>query len=149
MRTARLLTIFQHALRRGGVCPPGGCLLGCLPKGCLPKGCLPGGVCLRGVSASGMLPSMQWGRPPPRAQRDTCESITFSNFSESMHKICQFCIFHYSRNTRLNGYSTHSLQQQYLLPHSHIFCILHLDILPSKCVFSTKMCQYNRYQIFI
>ena len=130
MCTSRLLTIFQHALRRGGVCPPGGCL---------PSGCLCGGVCLgvsaQGVSAQGgylfLVPggyilACKGADPSPPGQRDTCENITFSNFSEAMHKICQFCIVDYSRNTRLNGYSTHSLQQQYLLPHSHIFCILHL-----------------------
>ena len=61
MRTARLLTVFQHALRgrgvilpMGGVCPGGVCR-GCLPggEGVCPvgRGCLTrrwGGVCLEG-----------------------------------------------------------------------------------------------------
>ena len=52
MRTARLLTLSQHALRRGdGVCPGGGGYLpggggdGVSPGGCLPGG---GGMCLLG-----------------------------------------------------------------------------------------------------
>ena len=45
MRTAHLLTVSQHALRRVDV-----------------------------------YPSMQWGRPPPCGQTDTCENITSENF---------------------------------------------------------------------
>ena len=69
MRTARMLTISQHALRRGvyprmhwagGVYPSmhwqGGCLPGEVSAqgGVCQRGCLPGGVCLRG-----------WQTPPP------------------------------------------------------------------------------------
>ena len=91
MRTARLLTVSQHALgSRGGVCLPKGgrggvCLGGCLPggvsawdclprgvsasgpRGCLHRGCLSGGVCLRGVFPGGVSTSgprgmsAQWG----------------------------------------------------------------------------------------
>ena len=65
MRTARLLTVSQHALIRG-VCIPActgwGCVSqyalgkGCLPGGCLPRGCLPRvwGVCPGVVSAWGV-----------------------------------------------------------------------------------------------
>ena len=51
MRTARLLTVSQHALRRG--CLPGG---GCLPRGCVCpggvylEGCLPREVSVRGMA---------------------------------------------------------------------------------------------------
>ena len=37
MRKARLLTVSQHALRRGGVSAKGVC------QGCLPRGVCPGG----------------------------------------------------------------------------------------------------------
>ena len=69
MCTARLLTVSQHALRKGlsaqgsvcqggvcsgGVSAPEGCLpRGCLTRGCLPRGCLPMGSLLSGVSAQG------------------------------------------------------------------------------------------------
>ena len=57
MRTARLLTVSQHALRRG-VYLPGG-----VPAGrCTCPGMyLPGGVPAQGVV---VYPSMHWGRPP-------------------------------------------------------------------------------------
>ena len=85
MRTARLLTISQHALSRGvsawegGGLPRGVSAWGgvCLPRGvssqrvsaqgmsaqegCLPKGGVCPGVCLPG----GVYPSMEWGRHPP------------------------------------------------------------------------------------
>ena len=69
MRTAHLLTVSQHALRRG-VSAWGG--WGCLPRGVCPGGCLP-------LVWGGVYPSMQWARPP-RGQTDTCENITLANF---------------------------------------------------------------------
>ena len=59
MHTAHLLTVSQHALHRGNVCPGG--LPGDLHRGCLPRGCLPGvsaggWVCLPRGSAWGCLP---------------------------------------------------------------------------------------------
>ena len=63
MRTARLLTVSQHALGRGWSVYPS--MQG--DKGCLPGGCLPGwmstqwGVCPKGVC----------GRHPPPVDRQT------------------------------------------------------------------------------
>ena len=54
MRTARLLTVSQHALDRWGVCQGG------VPG---PGGCVSVGVYL--PRGGGVYPSMQWGRHPP------------------------------------------------------------------------------------
>ena len=81
MRTARLLTVSQHALRKGGVSQHA------LGRGvCIPACTGPGGVCIStctgqggvcwGVSAQGgvclwsqvVYPSMQWGRHAPCRQ---------------------------------------------------------------------------------
>ena len=63
MRTARLLTISQHALHwRVGVYPSMHWAGGCLPKGVSAQGvCPPWGVCL-GVSAQEL--SAQWAVVP-------------------------------------------------------------------------------------
>ena len=54
MRTARLLTVSQHALQGGCTCQGVYC---------------PGGVPARGYTCSGgVYPSMHWGRHPPRGQ---------------------------------------------------------------------------------
>ena len=102
MCTSRLLTVSEHALRRGeGFClwsqrgvsvsgPGGGCLwsrgVSTLvpgvsatgPGGCLPL--VPG----EGVSASGhggkCIPACNGADTPPCGQTDTCENITFANF---------------------------------------------------------------------
>ena len=92
MRTARLLTVSQHSLDRGGVCVsqhalgrgcvsqhalgrgdvcPGGCLpRGCLPGGCLPRRCLPRGV----VSAQGSVCPGGWQTPPVNRMTDRCKT---------------------------------------------------------------------------
>ena len=58
MRTARLLTVSQHALHR---------------RGCLPGGCLPRGVCPEeGVSTQGGVSA----QPPPPPRTDRCKNIT-------------------------------------------------------------------------
>ena len=57
MCTTRLLTVSQHALRRG-VCA----------RGYMSKGGLP-------LVLGGVYPSMQWGRHPPCGQTDTCENL--------------------------------------------------------------------------
>ena len=88
MRTACLLTVSQHALHRGGVCPrgclPGGVYLGGLPWGVsAQRGCLPrGGVCpgVRGCLPGGIPACNGPDRPPPCGQTDTCEILTFANF---------------------------------------------------------------------
>ena len=103
MRTARLLTISQHALRRGGVCIPactgrevcipactgqgGGCIPACIGQGgvcpggvwqgvCPPGVCgrvCPGGVCL-GVVCMGCVPRRVWQTPPrTRGRHPPCE----------------------------------------------------------------------------
>ena len=59
MRTARLLTISQHALGREGVSAGGGVLSTRRGVGDVCQGVLPRGVCQGGV-----YPSMQWGRHP-------------------------------------------------------------------------------------
>ena len=80
IHTARLLTIFQHAVGvcirslsvRGRVCPTG-----CLPGECLPRGCLPGGD----VYLGGCLPGGGgFAKHTCRGQTDTCENVTFANF---------------------------------------------------------------------
>ena len=76
MRTARLLTVSQHALYRGrGEYPnmhwAGGCIPACTGRGmsaqgvCLPGGCLPGGympgeggVCLGGVAGGNKVTTL-------------------------------------------------------------------------------------------
>ena len=89
MRTARLLTVSQHALcvwggipactGRGCVCIPACtgqgrvCIPACTGQGCLPRGrgCLP-----RGVSAplhAGIHTPSLGRHPPPRGQTYTCE----------------------------------------------------------------------------
>ena len=75
MLNARLLTVFQHALGRGGVSQhaPG--------RGVSAQWGLPGegeGVCPGGC----VYPSMQWGRHPPCGQVDTGENITFAVIRE-------------------------------------------------------------------
>ena len=73
IRTARLLTVSQHALRRG-VYPSMHWVGGCVSQHALGRGCIP--AC---TVKGGVYPSMQWGRHP-RGQTDTCENITFANF---------------------------------------------------------------------
>ena len=64
MRTTRLLTIFQHALRKGGGSAQAG---GCQPREVSAKGCLPL------VPGMGVYPSMQWLRHPPPWTDRHCE----------------------------------------------------------------------------
>ena len=74
MRTARLLTVSQHALGRGGVSQHAlgrevSAAGGCLPRGYLPEG---------GVSAwRGVCPG-RWPHPPPWMEwlTDRCKNIT-------------------------------------------------------------------------
>ena len=74
MRTARLLTVSEHALRRGDLLLVRGgvCLWfggGCLPRGgCLPL--VPGRL--------GCIPACNGTDTPPCGQTDTCENITFA-----------------------------------------------------------------------
>ena len=101
MRTARLLSVSQHALGRVCVYPSmywaGGCVSQhALGRGVCPGGCLAGGVSAVGVSAQGVsalgclpggcLPG-ECGRHPrdqrqtsPCGQTDDRENITFANF---------------------------------------------------------------------
>ena len=65
MRTARLLTVSQHALPGGGVSPEGVSAQG---------GACPGVVC-----PGGCIPACN-GPDPQCGQTDTCENITFANF---------------------------------------------------------------------
>ena len=51
MRTAHLLTVSQHAMRRGGVCPGGGVYTG--------------EVSARGVSTQGGIPACSGADTPP------------------------------------------------------------------------------------
>ena len=98
MRTARLLTISQHApgrmcipactgqkgvsARVGGVCLWGVCPGGCLPGGVrlggvCPWGCLPGSVCPGGVyRGGGCLPGGGGRQPPVDRMTDRCKNIT-------------------------------------------------------------------------
>ena len=72
MRTARLLTVSQHAL---GVSAQGRCL----PKGCLSRGDVYLGVCIPAYNET----------PPPRGQTDTCVNITFALFAGGNKKAIQ------------------------------------------------------------
>ena len=91
MRTARLLTVSQHALWQGGVPArgvylPGGCTyLGVyLPRWYLPRGCTCLGVVPAqwGVPAWGSVFTCPGGVPaqvPPHGQTYKCKNITFAN----------------------------------------------------------------------
>ena len=77
IRTARLWTVSQHALRRGVVYPSMHWAWGmCIPA------CTGQGVSVQGGVCSGCVyPSMQLGKHPrPSGQTDPCEIITFANF---------------------------------------------------------------------
>ena len=83
MRTARLLTVSQHALSRGclpeGVSAWGGVCQG--TGGVLSRGCLPGSVCPGGcLPGAGDISQHAMGQTPPCGQTDICENITFANF---------------------------------------------------------------------
>ena len=116
MRTARLLTVSQHPLRRS-VCIPacigqGMCIQHALGRGCLSQHARGGGFLPRGVSAQEVSPqgggvcpegvcpagvclggvSAQGcipaciGADIPRGQTDTCENVTFANFLSEKEK---------------------------------------------------------------
>ena len=85
MRTARLLTVSQHALSAQG---------GCLPRE---------GVSARGVSASDpgggeCIPACN-GADTPRGQTDTCENITFANLTVINTQELKFFCMRYSQQT--------------------------------------------------
>ena len=75
MRTARLLTVSQHALHRG-VCPGGWCLPGGVVSA--QEGCLPSG---REVSAQGGVSAGGVADPPVNRVTDRCRNITLSQRS--------------------------------------------------------------------
>ena len=87
--TARLLTVSQHALRKGvsargclpGVSAQGVSAQGVSDQGGLPRGCLPMGVCPggRGCLPRGCIPACN-GTDTPHGQTDMCINITFANF---------------------------------------------------------------------
>ena len=88
MRTARLLTVSQHALRRGGVCQQGLSARGdggLSTWGVSAQACLHqrvsalGVVCPVRVSAQqGCLPRGVWQTPPVDRMTDRCKNITLS-----------------------------------------------------------------------
>ena len=107
MRTARLLTVSQHALPRGvsareeGRCLPKGCLPRWVcPSGCLPRGCAQGGVCPTGVlrwcvSLTGGCVAdtpQTRGRHTPREENDWqtgVKTLPCRNFVEGGNKCVQ------------------------------------------------------------
>ena len=86
MRTARLLTAFQHALWQGGggcTCP-GGVYLpgGCTCQGGVPAQLYtcPGGLPVWGVYLPGAGGTCLFTFPPSCGQTETCKNIVFANF---------------------------------------------------------------------